>query len=91
MLTPSLDLSESIIINIMLFSTNLYLRNIITSIFPKSQDKSLFMLDIHDFYQKDGIERRDGVDRIAVKNSLFLGDWMNHIIKKEILKKYANL
>lgn len=61
------DLSEAIIISMILMPTNIQLRNIIIS-------PHLFIVDFFDFYQKNGFEINGGNIVLKIKNSLFLFD-----------------
>ena len=72
--------------------TNVLLKNIIVSpdLGNESQErKSLFMVDFHDFYQKNGFEANDGKIVLKVKNSLFLFDEMENSISIRLIQKYA--
>jgi hypothetical protein len=70
--------------------TNILLKNIIISL-TKIQKKSLFIIDFHDFYQKNAFEAVCGNASLKVKNSLFMFDEMHNIISDNIMKKYSNL
>lgn len=77
------DICEAILISIILMPTNVLLRNIILSSEvalegSKEDRKSLFVIDLHDFYQKNGFENDAGNVILKVKNSLFLLNEMNN-------------
>jgi hypothetical protein len=79
-----------------LMPTNVLLKNIIISPMisegpNKSERKSLFIVDFHDFYQKNGFESEGGNIVLKVKNSLFIFDEMKNVISEKLLKKYSTL
>lgn len=61
-----------------LMPTNIQLKNIIISLNAslkcrkEEERRSLFIVDFHDFYQKNGFELNGGHAVLKVKNSLFL-------------------
>jgi hypothetical protein len=80
----------------MLMPTSVLLKNIIvsplTSIEGEGSDrKSLFIVDLHDFYQKNGFESSGGTTTLKVRNSLFLFDEMANSISERLMKKYASI
>lgn len=76
----------------MLMPTNVLLKNIIISPLTsgiEGDPKSLFIVDFHDFYQKNGFESYGGTTSLKVRNSLFLFDEMANSISERLMKKYA--
>jgi len=91
------EISEAIIISMILMPTNIQLKNIIVSLSSSLRSrkeearKSLFIVDFHDFYQKNGFELNGGHAVLKVKNSLFLFEEMGNSISARLIKKYAEL
>jgi len=90
------DISEAIIVSMILMPTNVLLKNIIVSPWKyegkeKLELKSLFMVDFNDFYQKNGFESSGGQILLKVTNSLFLFDEMRNIISERLMRKYCNM
>ena len=80
-----------------LMPTNVHLNNIIVSLNPalkcrREQDRrSLFIVDFHDFYQKNGFELNGGHAALKVRNSLFLFEEMGNSVSAKLMRKYAEV
>lgn len=84
------ELSESIILSMILMPSKIELKNII-AVPSDSSRNSIFMIDLKEFYHADPIKKNEGNYSLKSINCLFTFDEMHKSISPILMKKYSDI